>query len=325
MQQELSHFTSPSSARSSPLALIPGYMRRTLTQIWKHKWIYVLLLPGLLYFVVYVYWPLAGSVIAFQDYSPFRGFYRSPWVGLKHFDNLLTDPDLPRVVVNTIVLSGLQIIMAFPVPIVLALMLNEVKNEVYKRTIQSIIYLPHFISWVVIVGIWYQMFGSRGLINQIITDLGGEPVRFLTDATWFRINFVMQNIWKSAGWGTIIFLAALTSIEQELYEAASIDGASRWQRTRYITLPGIRSVILIVLIIQLGNVLNIGFEHIFLLLNPVTEPYAQVLDTYVYTRGILRGNFSFATAVGLVKGFVGMGLVITANWLSKKFGDGGIF
>ena len=302
-------------------AILP---RQTIAQIWKHRWIYILLAPGLLYFVIYVYWPMWGNLIAFQDFSPFRGFSGSPWVGLKHFQALFTDPDIPRVLVNTLVLSGLQIILAFPVPIVLALLLNEVRSEIYKRTIQSIIYLPHFISWVVIVGIWYQMFGSRGLMNQVLGEFGVEPISFLTDPFWFRLNFVAQNIWKSSGWGTIIFLAALTSIDQEQYEAAAIDGASRWQRMRFITLPGIRPVILIVLIIQLGNVLNLGFEHIFLLLNPVTEPYAQVLDTFVYTRGIQRGNFSFATAVGLAKGVVGMGMVMTANWLAKRFGDGGI-
>lgn len=302
----------------------PGRLRYLFSRVWKHKWLYVLLLPGLLYFVIYVYLPLLGSVIAFQDFSPFRSFSGSPWVGLKHFERLFTDPDLPRVVVNTFVLSSLQIILAFPVPIVLALMLNEVRNEVYKRTIQSIIYLPHFISWVVIVGIWYQMFGSQGLINQVLSDADLGTVNFLTDPTWFRINFVLQNVWKGAGWGTIIFLAALTGIDEQLYEAAAIDGASRLQRMRHITIPGIRPVVLIVLIIQLGNVLTIGFEHIFLLLNPVTEPYAQVLDTFVYTRGIVNGNFSFATAVGLVQGLVGMVLVITANWAAKRFGDGGI-
>ncbi len=301
-----------------------SWLLRNARMVWKHRFVYLLLLPGLLYFIIYVYWPMAGNVIAFQEFSPFRGFAGSPWVGFKQFERLFADPDLPRVVVNTFVLSGLQIILAFPVPIVLALMLNEVRSEIYKRSIQSIIYLPHFISWVVIVGIWYQMFGSQGLINQLLTAGGGQSVSFLTDPTWFRLNFVLQNVWKGSGWGTIIFLAALTSIPQALYEAAAIDGASRFQRMRHVTLPGIRPVILIVLIIQMGNVLNIGFEHIFLLLNPVTEPYAQVLDTFVYTRGIVRGDFSFATAVGLVKGLVGMVMVLTANWLSRKFGDGGI-
>ena len=310
------------ASRTFPKNFLPT---RALKKIWKHRFIYLLLLPGLLFFIVYVYGPMLGNIIAFQDFSPFRGFSRSPWVGLKHFERLLTDRDIGRVIANTFVLSGLQIILAFPVPIALAIMLNELRSEVYKRFIQSIIYLPHFISWVVIVGIWFQMFGSRGLFNQVLTEIGSQPVSFLTDPTWFRLNFVFQNIWKGAGWGTIIFLAALSGISQELYEAAAIDGASRFQRMRHVTLPGIRPVILIVLIIQLGNVLNIGFEHIFLLLNPVTEPYAQVLDTFVYTRGIQQGDFSFATAVGLVKGIVGMFMVLTANWLAKKFGDGGIF
>jgi putative aldouronate transport system permease protein len=320
-EHELSPFTK--RARDG-LSLRDSWFMRNLRLIWKHRFIYVLLLPGLLFFIIYVYWPMFGNIIAFQEFSPFRGFSGSPWVGLKQFERLFADPDLGRVIVNTFLLSGLQIMLAFPIPIVLALMLNEVRSEIYKRSIQSIIYLPHFISWVVIVGIWYQMFGSQGLINQLIISAGGETISFLTNPTWFRVNFVLQNVWKGSGWGTIIFLAALTSIPQELYEAAAIDGASRFQRMRHVTLPGIRPVILVVLIIQMGNVLNIGFEHIFLLLNPVTEPYAQVLDTFVYTRGIVRGDFSFATAVGLVKGVVGMIMVLTANWLARRFGDGGI-
>lgn len=323
MQNEMRADGAQMRSPSQPVVPTSAVSKR-LKSLWEHKWLYVLLLPGLLYFLIYVYVPLAGNVIAFQDFSPFRGIANSPWVGLKQFERLFTDPDLGRVLVNTLVLSGMQIILAFPVPIVLALMLNEVRNQLFKRSIQTIIYLPHFISWVVIVGIWYEMFGSQGLFNQIGMESGLGRVNFLTDPTWFRINFVLQNVWKGAGWGTIIFLAALTSIDEQLYEAAAIDGASRLQRIRHITLPGIRPVIFIVLIIQLGNVLNIGFEHIFLLLNSSTDPFAQVLDTFVYYRGIVNGNFSFATAVGLVKGFVGMFMVLSANWAAKRFGDGGI-
>ena len=305
----------------------PGYSggSRTLRKLWRHRWLYVLLLPGLLFFLVYIYVPLVGNVIAFQDFSPFRGFVRSPWVGLKHFERLLTDRDVARVIANTLALSSLQIALAFPVPIILALMLNEVRNQLFKRSIQSIIYLPHFISWVIIVGIWYQLFGSNGLVNQALVEFGLQKVDFLSSPTLFRPMFVLQTIWKESGWGTVIFLAALAGIDVQLYEAAAMDGASRLQRLWYVTVPGIRPIILIVLVLRLGHVLNVGFEHIFLLLNSGTESVAQVLDTFVYTRGILNGNLSFATAVGLLKGLVGMLLVIVANKAAKRFGEGGVY
>jgi len=299
--------------------------RKELRQIWNHRWLYLLLLPGLLFFVIYVYVPLLGNIIAFQDYSPFRGFTGSNWVGLKHFERLFADPDVGRVLWNTIFLNGLQLALVFPVPIILALLLNEVRVNFFKRTVQSIVYLPHFISWVIIVGIWYQIFGSRGLTNQILAELGMDRIGFLSDPNWFRVNFLAQNIWKESGWGTIIYLAALAGIPEVLYEAAAMDGATRWQRMRYVTLPGILPVIMIILILNIGNMLNVGFEHIFLLLNSATEPVAQVLDTFVYTRGILNGNFSFATAVGLVKSIVGLFLVLGANRLARRFGGGGLF
>lgn len=299
--------------------------RKELRQIWNHRWLYLLLLPGLLFFVIYVYVPLLGNIIAFQDYSPFRGFTGSSWVGLKHFERLFADPDVGRVLWNTIFLNGLQLALVFPVPIILALLLNEVRVNFFKRTVQSIVYLPHFISWVIIVGIWYQIFGSRGLTNQILAELGMDRIGFLSDPNWFRVNFLAQNIWKESGWGTIIYLAALAGIPEVLYEAAAMDGATRWQRMRYVTLPGILPVIMIILILNIGNMLNVGFEHIFLLLNSATEPVAQVLDTFVYTRGILNGNFSFATAVGLVKSVVGLFLVLGANRLARRFGGGGLF
>jgi putative aldouronate transport system permease protein len=299
--------------------------QRTAVDIWRHRWLYVLLLPGLLFFIVFVYVPLAGSVVAFQDYSPFRGFSGSEWVGLDNFRKLFTDRDLPRVTINTLVLSSIQIVIAFPIPIILALMLNELRGTVFKRTIQSILYLPHFISWVIIVGIWYQLFGSRGLVNQMLQQFDVGSIGFLTDPGWFRVMFVMQGIWKDSGWGTIIFLAALAGVDNDLYEAAALDGASRWQRLIGVTLPSIMPIVLLVLILRLGNVLDTGFEHIFLLLNSGTEPVAQVLDTFVYTKGIVRGDISFATAVGLVKGLVGLVLVVGANRLTKRFGQEGVY
>lgn len=303
----------------------PSRWRKELSEIWTHRWLYLLLLPGLLFFVIYVYIPLLGNVIAFQDYSPFRGFLNSPWVGFKHFERLFTDPDVLRVLRNTVVLNVLQLIFAFPVPIILALMINETRHTFFKRTVQSIVYLPHFISWVIIVAIWYQLFGSRGLVNQVFAEFDMARVGFLSDPAWFRPNFILQNIWKESGWGTIIYLAALAGVPEDLYEAAAIDGATRFQRLWYVTLPSILPIIMIILILNIGNMLNVGFEHVYLLLNSATESVAQVLDTFVYTRGILNGNFSFATAVGLVKSLLGLVLIIAANRLARRYGGGGLF
>lgn len=319
MENQLStRLASPRQAKTSR-------WRQEMRHVWNHRWLYLLLLPGLLFFLIYVYIPLLGNVVAFQDYSPFRGFIDSQWVGFKHFERLFSDPDVFRVLKNTIVLNLLQLLFAFPVPILLAVMINEVSHTFFKRTVQSIVYLPHFISWVIIVAIWYQLFGSRGLANQILVELDIGRIGFLSDPAWFRPNFILQNIWKESGWGTIIYLAALSGIPLEQYEAAAIDGANRFQRLWYVTLPSIVPIIMIILILNIGNMLNVGFEHIYLLLNSATEPVAQVLDTFVYTRGILNGNFSFATAVGLVKSLLGLVLVITANRLAQRFGGGGLF
>ena len=294
-------------------------------RVWRDRWLYLLLLPGLLFYIIYIFVPLAGSIIAFQDYSPFLGFLESPWVGLKHFQRLIEDPDVLNAIKNTLVLNLLTLLITFPIPIILAMMLDSVRQKLFKQIIQTLVYLPYFISWVVIVGIWYQIFGSLGLVNQILVAVGWEKVSFLTSPDWFRFNYIVQNIWHDSGWGTIIYLAALAGISQELYEVAAIDGANRWQRMWHITLPGIRPIMLVVFTINLGRILTVGFEHVFLLLNSSNESVAQVLDTFVYFRGIVNGNFSFATAVGLVKGVVGLILVVTANQLAKRFGEEGIF
>ncbi|MEF2244653.1 ABC transporter permease [Paenibacillus sp. IITD108] len=291
----------------------------------REKFIYLLLLPGILYFIVYRYIPMAGLVIAFQDYNPFVGFTGSDWVGLKHFKHLFDSPEVIRVLTNTIQISLLQIFVAFPVSIILALMLNELRNETYKRFIQSMVYLPHFLSWVVVVGIFVVFLRGEGLINSVLTSMGLETIPFLTDPAFFKPIVILQVIWKEAGWGTIIFLAALAGVNPQLYEAAVIDGASRWRQLWHITLPAIRSVIIILFILRLGNVMETGFEQIFLMLNPFNMDSGNVLDTYVYFKGIQQGNISFATAVGMFKGLVGLILVVGANRLAKKFGEDGLY
>nr|WP_229757726.1 ABC transporter permease subunit [Paenibacillus marchantiophytorum] len=283
-------------------------------------------MPGLLYFIIYRYVPMLGNIIAFQDYSPFRGFLNSDWVGLKHFKTIFSDQEVIRVLWNTLLLSLLQIAFAFPVPIILAIMLNEIKNEQFKRIVQSIIYLPHFLSWVVVIGIVTIFLKTEGMVNRILDPLFGmEPISFLQQPGWFMPLIILEVIWKEAGWGTIIFLATLSGINPALYEAAVVDGANRWRQIWHITLPALRSTIIILFILRLGTVLDSGFEQVFLMLNPFTMDVGNVLDTFVYFKGIQKADFSFGTAVGLFKSVIGLILILVANRVAKKFGDEGVF
>ena len=295
-------------------------------KLWKERYLFLLLLPGLLYFVIYKYVPMLGIVIAFQDYSAFRGFLHSEWVGLKHFRTIFEDAEVVRVLWNTLYLSFLQVVFVFPVPIVLSLMLNELKNERFKRVVQSIVYLPHFLSWVVVVGIVTIFLKYEGIVNRLLEVVFGmEGIAFLQEPGWFMPLVVLEVIWKESGWGTIIFLAALAGVNPSLYEAAVVDGANRWRQIWHITLPAIRSTIVILLILRLGSVLDVGFEQLFLMLNPFNKEVGDVLDTYVFYKGVQQADFSFATAVGLFKGLVGLALIVTANKLAKKFGEEGIY
>ncbi|MDN3017461.1 ABC transporter permease subunit [Paenibacillus sp. BSR1-1] len=297
-----------------------------LKRMWKERYLYLLLLPGLLFFIIYRYVPMAGNIIAFQDYSAFQGFFHSDWVGLKHFKTIFEDEEVLRVLWNTLYLSFLQIVFAFPVSIILALMLNEVRNSIYKRVVQSIIYVPHFLSWVVVIGIVTILLKSNGIVNKVLGSVFGmDSVAFLQDPNWFMPLVVLEVIWKESGWGTIIFLAALSGISPSLYEAAAVDGANRWQQIWHITLPALKSTIIILLILRLGSVLDVGFEQIYLMLTPFTMKVGNVLDTFVYLKGIQNSDFSFATAVGLFKSVIGLILIVAANRLAKKFGEGGVY
>lgn len=303
-----------------------GRWVKTKARLWRERYLFLLLLPGLLYFIVYKYIPMAGIVLAFKDYNPFQGILHSPWVGFKHFKTIFEDAEVLRVLWNTVLLSFLQIAFAFPLPIILALMLNEVRNQVYKRVIQSLVYLPHFLSWVVVIGIATIFLRSEGLLNVLLgKTLGMGPIPFLTTPEFFKPLIVLEVIWKETGWGTIIFLAAMAGVNPQLYEAAIVDGANRWRQIWHITLPAIRHVVVILLILRLGNVLDSGFEQIFLMLNPFNMDVGNVLDTFVYFKGIQQADFSFATAVGLFKGVVGLVLVVAANRLAKRFGEEGLY
>lgn len=291
----------------------------------RERFIYLLLLPGLLYFIIYRYLPMAGLVISFQDYNPFVGIWKSEWVGFKHFARMFEDSEVIHVLINTLQISVLQIFVAFPFAIILALMLNALRNETYKKLIQSMVYLPHFLSWVVVVGIFVVFMRGEGLINSILAQFGLSGIPFLTEPALFKPIIVLQTIWKEAGWGTIIFLAALSGVNPALYEAAVIDGASRFRQLWHVTLPAIRGVIVTLFILRLGSVLDTGFEHIFLMLNPFNMESGNVLDTYVYYKGIQQGNISFATSVGMFKGVIGLILVVSADKLAKRFGEDGLY
>ncbi|WP_460800198.1 ABC transporter permease [Microbacterium sp. GXF0217] len=290
------------------------------------KWLYLLLLPGIIYFALFRYWPMYGAIIAFKDYVPFLGIQDSPWVGFTHFEDFFSSPDFPRLLANTLILALLSLVIAFPLTIIVALLLNEMRLMVLKRTVQTLIYIPHFLSWTVVASLTYLLFAlDIGPLFQLINGALGTDVNFLADPAWFRPIIVLQDIWKNTGWGTIIFLAALAGVDQAQYEAAIIDGAGRFQRVWHITLPSILPTIIVMLVLQMGQVLNTGFEQIYLMTNSLNRSVADVFDTYVYFMGITQGSYSYSTAVGLFKAVVGVVLIFGANWLAKRFTQAGIF
>ena len=312
---------------NQPTSLMATRRKRGLLRdIVRDKYLYLMLLPGVLYFIVFKYIPMFGLVMAFQDYKPFLGFIDSPWVGFKHFERFFSEPQFWMLFRNTALLALYSLVFYFPLPILLALMLNEVRHEAYKRTIQTFVYVPHFVSWVVVVGIFYLLFTTEGgLVNELIYRLTGSKISFLLAPEWFRPMIIFQQIWKEVGWGTIIFLAALAGVDPQLYEAARIDGANRWRQIWHMTLPAIRSTIVILLILRLGNFLDSGFEQIFLMLTPTNREVGEVFDTYVYVKGLTQLQYSYSAAVGMFKSVVGLILVVGANWLAKRFGEEGIY
>lgn len=300
--------------------------RSFLFNLKKYKLLYLMIFPGLIYFIVFKYFPMGGLVIAFQDYQPFLGITGSPWVGIKHFIRLFTEPTFFMLLRNTLILFALNIVIFFPMPIILALMLNEVRNKYFKNAVQTIIYIPHFMSWVIIVSITYVFLTlDGGIINEFIVSLGGKKISFLTSPEWLRTIYIGQIIWKELGWSTIIYLAAITVVDPQLYEAAEMDGAARLRKTWHITLPAIRPVIITLLILKIGSTLDLGFEHMYLLLNSLNREVAEIFDTYIYTAGLKNGQLSFSTTVGLFKGVVGLVLVMASNKLAKKMGEDGVY
>lgn len=292
----------------------------------QHKWLYFMLLPGLIYFIMFKYVPMGGLVIAFKEYSPFRGIWGSPWVGFSQFKKFFDTPDFWRLLRNTLGISLLQLVIYFPAPIILSLFLNEVRHNGYKRVVQTLVYVPHFVSWVIVASLTYQLFNiSDGVINMIIKSVSGGTIDILSKGSAFWGLIVGQDIWRETGYGTIIFLAALAGVDQEMYEAARVDGAGRWRLMWHITLPAIKGTIIMMLILRVGGLLNTGYEQIFLMRNDLNMEYADVFDTYIYTRGIVNGQYSFSSAAGMFKSVVGMILVLGSNKISKMCGEAGIY
>ncbi len=286
----------------------------------KREWqIYVMLAPMIIWFIVFLYKPMYGLQVAFKDYSVFRGIAASPWVGMEHFETLFSNSQFLRAIRNTFMISMLSLIFGFPVPIILALMFNEIINAVFKRTAQTIVYLPHFISTVIIAGIVITAFSpSAGIVNTFLGWFGIEPIYFLTKAEWFRPIFIGSGIWQEAGFSSIIFLAAIAGVNPSLYESAVVDGASRWQMMWRITLPSIMPTIIIMLIIRIGNLMEVGFELIILLYQPATYETADVINTYIYRQGLQSGQYDLAAAAGFFNAVVAFILVMTANTISKR-------
>jgi putative aldouronate transport system permease protein len=291
----------------------------------QNKYKYLMILPVLAYFAIFAYKPMYGLIIAFQNYRPSLGFSRSPWVGLRHFENFFNDVYFLRLFRNTISLSFLSILFGFPAPILLALLLNEIRQVVFKRTVQTVTYMPYFISMVVVCSLIRTYTTTNGIFSQISVFFGSTAKNYLTVGKYFAPIYVISGIWQTIGWNSIIYLAALTGIDQEQYEAARIDGAGRFRRMLHITLPNLLPTIMVLFILRMGSILNVGFEKIILLYNEGIYETADVISSYVYRRGILEASYSYATAVGLFNSLVNIFFLVTANRLSRKFTESGLF
>ncbi|BFT69320.1 ABC transporter permease [Paenibacillus sp. P36] len=315
---------------SVPITTIARKRQLRKPTFWKrflaNRYLYAMLVPALIYYTVFHYVPMYGALIAFKQFSITKGIMGSPWVGFQHFTYLFELEKFWQVFWNTIVISLYRLVFGFPLPLIVAILLNEARKIMFKRTIQTIIYLPHFISWVIMGGLLISLLSTdQGAVNNAVRSLSGEPIGFLTDENIFRSTLVGSMIWKEFGWNTIIYMAALAGLNPQLYEAAVMDGANRWRRIWHITLPGIRSTIIILFILRIGSLMEAGFEQIFVLYHPGVYRVADIIDTYVYRIGLTEGRYSLAAAVGLFKSAINFTLLIVANWLSRALGEQGVY
>ncbi|CAH8768935.1 ABC transporter permease [Paenibacillus dendritiformis] len=298
-----------------------------LSRMWKREWpLHIMLIPGLIFVIIFSYIPMAGILMAFQKYIPTKGLFGSPFVGWKNFQFLLDYPDIGRIVFNTLYIATMKIIAGLIVPITIAILMNELRKEWVKRAFQTMVYLPHFLSWVLLSGIVIDVLSpSTGILNQLLGLFGVKPIFFLGDNSWFPYVMVITDVWKEFGFGTIIYLAALTNINPALYEAAEIDGAGRWKQTLYVTLPGMMPIIVLMLTLNIGNVLNAGFDQIFNLYSPQVYESGDIIDTFVYRMGIEQAQYGFATAVGLLKSVVSFILISVSYVMAYRFANYRIF
>ncbi|SEF86380.1 putative aldouronate transport system permease protein [Nonomuraea solani] len=292
-----------------------GSWRNAIRRDWQ---LYSLAILPLLFFAIFRYAPMIGNIIAFRKFEPGGSLFGEEWVGLRYVKMFLNDPTFWNVFTNTLVLGALTLLFCFPLPIVLALLLNEVRSVRLKRFLQSVSYLPHFLSMVIVAGIVMQMLSIDGPINQMVKAFGGEPTAFMQKPDWFRTIFVSSEVWQTVGWGTILYLAALTTINEQLYEAARMDGAGRWRQIWHVTLPGIRPTAITLLVLNIGTFMAVGFEKVLLLYNPLTYPTADVISTYLYRMGVESSNLSYAAAIGLFEALIGVVLILSANLISRR-------
>ncbi len=312
-------------ARRQPQVMRLGLRSRIVKDVVRNKTIYLMLLPVVLYYLIFQYGPMYGALMAFQDYSVTKGILGSPWIGFQNFTSFFNGIYFYRLLRNTFAINVLDLVLHFPAPIILALLLNEITSPWFKRTVQTITYMPHFISLVVVVGMMVDFFARDGLINSVLIPFGIRPTTFMQQADWYWWLFVGSGIWQSIGWGSIIYLAAITNVDPTLYEAAVVDGAGRWKQLWHITLPGIMPIIIIMLILRFGNMMSVGYEKTILMYNPMTYETADVINSYVYRKGVLQADYGFSAAVGLFNSAVNFVLLILANRFSKRMSETSLF
>lgn len=299
--------------------------KRLMMNIKQHPWLYVMIIPAIVYFILFHYAPMYGVIIAFQDYKPFKGIAGSSWVGFKHFTDFITGPFFWRLLRNTLSINIGMLVFGFPLPILFALLLNEVRSVGFKRVVQTITYMPHFISSVVVCGLMVIFCRSDGILTYVLKYIGFPESNLLTYKQYFQGLYIGMNIWQELGWDSIIYFAALTSIDVSLYEAARVDGAGRWRQMWHITLPGIAPTVVILLILRIGNLMSLGWDRIYLLYNDMVMETADVISTYVYRTGMLQVQYSYATAVGLMNSIVNIILLFSANYISRKVSDSSLW
>jgi len=299
---------------------------KLLRSIWWQRWLYFLMLPTLIYFVIFKYGPLWNAQIAFKDFKPLLGVMGSPWVGFKHFETFINSFYFTELISNTIIFSLAKLLLGLPIAVICAIALHETWFLRFRTFVQTMIYLPHFLSWVIMFGVLLVILSpGNGLLNQIIEKFGGEPIPFLTSPDYFRWVVILSDVWKETGWSTILYLAALLAISPDLYEAAAVDGATPFQRIWYISIPGILPVIVLVTLLRMGHILEAGFNQIFVLYSVPVYSVGDIIDTWVYRQGVLQFQFSLATAVGFFKGVIGLVLILLANRVAKRLAQQSIF